>query len=86
MNNKVPNEPLSFNDIQAPVQFLALIQTGELRQLISALFIGLKVIPPDERPEWAIRAGCEFWNCVLRFPKSKEAKSPKYRLVIWYPI
>jgi hypothetical protein len=63
-----------------PEQILDLVENENVRDLISLIGMSQGVIASDGRPEWAIRAGGEFWRCCFSFSRAKRAKSENYRL------
>ena len=67
-------------DLQKPEQILDLIENENVRDLISLIGMSQGMIATDGRPEWAIRAGGEFWRCCFNFSKAKRAKSENYRV------
>ena len=67
-------------DFRKPEQILDLVENENVRDLISLIGMSQGMIAADGRPEWAIRAGGEFWRCCFNFSKAKRAKSENYRI------
>src|ERR1035441_4040735 len=71
-------------DLREPKQILNLIQNQVIRDLISAIAMFDGTMPPDERPEWVIKAAGEFYRCCQETPRTKHAKSEAYRFgLMW---
>jgi hypothetical protein len=73
-------QPFNLAHFQTPEDVLGLIKHERIRWLVTTIALDGAKLAGDPRPDWAIRAGAEFWKCCQDLPRTKQAQSENYRL------